>query len=222
MGLLVRRQAGRHRHHRPLRQADGEGRQRPRRRRLLGPHGQHRRVELGDGRGPLPDAALERVHHVMTILSGTLRALPLIGRFRRPAMAAAVVDRVMAAGQPARLRADRAVRVADDPVRGRQLLGLRPHRHLSGLHARQLPRPADHAGDDPGLCQLADVRGHRVGDHAVSRLQHRPFPDLSRAQRGGAHGRFSCCARSRSGRPASSARSPGSRFSAATAPSTRC
>ena len=33
-------------------------------------------------------------------------------------------------------------------------------------------------------------RRHRLGDHAVSRLQHRPFPGLSRAQRGGAHGVF--------------------------------
>ena len=63
VGLLVRRQARCDRHHEPVRQADGEGRQRARRRRVLGAHGQHRSVELGDGRGPLSDPTLERIHH---------------------------------------------------------------------------------------------------------------------------------------------------------------
>ena len=75
----------------------------------------------------------------MTIVTETFRPparrpLPAAG------MAAAALDGVVAAGQPARLRADRAVRAADLPVRGRQLLGLRPHRHLPGLHLDELPR----------------------------------------------------------------------------------
>ena len=57
--LLVRRQAGGNRHLQPVRQADGEGRQRARWRRHLDAAWQHRRVELGDGRGPLSHAALE-------------------------------------------------------------------------------------------------------------------------------------------------------------------
>ena len=48
-----------------VRQADGKGRRDARRRRVLGSAGQHRRVELGDGRGPLSDAAVERIHHVL-------------------------------------------------------------------------------------------------------------------------------------------------------------
>ena len=93
VGLLVRRQAGRDRHHRPLRQADGEGRQHARRRRLLGPHGQYRRVEFGDGRRPLPDAALERVHHVMTIVPATLDRRAAAARpLHAAGMAAAAMD----------------------------------------------------------------------------------------------------------------------------------
>src|SRR4051812_16557649 len=84
MGLLVWRQAGRDRHHRSLRQADGKGRRCSRRRLLLGPHGQYRRLEFGHGRRPLSDPALERVHHVMTIVPATLQVRPLIGRLRRP------------------------------------------------------------------------------------------------------------------------------------------
>src|SRR5436190_7441565 len=81
MGLLVRRQAGHRRYHRPLWQADGESGQHARRRRLLGPHGQYRGVEFGDGRRPLPDPPLERVHHIMTVLPLALAALPQLDRF---------------------------------------------------------------------------------------------------------------------------------------------
>src|SRR5207237_1942388 len=53
----------------------------------------------------------------------------------------AAMARVMAAGRPARLRAGRAVRVADAVVRGRQLLGLLPDGALPRLRSRSLPRP---------------------------------------------------------------------------------
>ena len=53
---------------------------------------------------------------------------------------------------------------------------------------RQLPRPADHAGDAARLSQFAEIRGHRLGDHAVPRLQHRLVPDLPRPQRHDPHG----------------------------------
>ena len=66
MGLLVRRQAGGDRHRRSVRQAGGKGRPDARRRQLRPAHGQHRGVELGDGRRPLPDAEMERIHHVLT------------------------------------------------------------------------------------------------------------------------------------------------------------
>ena len=39
---------------------------------------------------------------------------------------------------------------------------------------------------------------HRLGDHAVPRLQHRLFPDLPRAQRRRSGRCCSCCAPSRS------------------------
>ena len=45
------------------RKVNGKGRRHPRWRRVLGTARQHRRVEHGDGRRPLPDAALERIHY---------------------------------------------------------------------------------------------------------------------------------------------------------------
>ena len=69
VGLLVRRQAGRHRDPQPLRQGDGEGRHRARWRQHRPAAGQCRGVELGDGRGSLPDAQVERVHLVLTTCS---------------------------------------------------------------------------------------------------------------------------------------------------------
>ena len=90
---------------------------------------------------------------------------------------------LLASGQPAGADPARAVRAADGAVPGGQLLRLRPGRHLPGVHPGQLPRAADHAGDAARLCQLAEIRRHRLGDHAVPRLQHRLFSDLPRAQR---------------------------------------
>ncbi len=65
VGLLVRRQTGCHRYHGSVRQADGKGRPLARRWVVVAAPGQHRGVELGHGRGPVPHAALERVHHVV-------------------------------------------------------------------------------------------------------------------------------------------------------------
>ena len=170
-----------------------------RRRRVLGPHGQHRRVELGDGRGPLSDAALERVHHVLTIVSAYASApLPL----RRP----------LHAGRRWRLPPWTASWLQVGPLafvlsccsRCRLLFvvvsffdydrtGIYPAFILDN-YRDLLTTPATLRR----LCQLAEVRAHRLGDHPVPRLQHRLFPDLPRAQRGGAHGACSCSARCRS------------------------
>ena len=65
---------------------------------------------------------------------------------------------VLAAGLPADGRPVRHVRAADGAVPGRQLLRLRPHRHLSGLPARQLPRDLHQLLDLARLRQHAQVR----------------------------------------------------------------
>ena len=51
------------------------------------------------------------------------------------------------------------------------------------------------------LCQLAAIRRHRLGDHAVPRLQHRLFPGVPRPQRQHRGWCCSCSAPSRSGPP---------------------
>src|SRR5207237_5395266 len=79
----------------------------------------------------------------------------------------AAMARVVAAGVPARLRTARTVRVADAVVRDRQLLGLRPDGDLPRLRSRQLPGPAHDARDNPRLPELAGLRCHRLGNHAV-------------------------------------------------------
>jgi len=69
---LVRRQAGGDRHHRSLWEIDGKGGAHSRRWCHVGAHGQYRGVEHGDGRRPLPDATLERVHHFITAYTPAL------------------------------------------------------------------------------------------------------------------------------------------------------
>ena len=46
-------------------------------------HGQHRGVELGDGRGPLPDPSLERVHHACRRRHGERARASCVARRRR-------------------------------------------------------------------------------------------------------------------------------------------
>src|ERR1044071_9189550 len=92
MGLLVRRQAGGGRYQGSIRHLDGEEGQRARRRRDLGPHGQHRLLEHGDGRGPLPDAALERVRFVLIVTADMAIVDQTAGVFTAPATTEPAVE----------------------------------------------------------------------------------------------------------------------------------
>jgi putative spermidine/putrescine transport system substrate-binding protein len=62
VGLLVRREAGRRRYEGPVRQPRGQERRNAGRRLPMGARGAHCRLEYGDGRRPVYDASLERVH----------------------------------------------------------------------------------------------------------------------------------------------------------------
>ena len=78
VGLLVRGQAGAGGDQGPLRQRHGAARSGARRRLLLGAHGQRRLLEHADGREPLHDPALERVHRRL------IRSTPSAGRLWPP------------------------------------------------------------------------------------------------------------------------------------------
>ena len=85
----------------------------------------------------------------------------------------------------------------------------------------QLPGVVYHAGDLPGLYQLAAAVVHRLGHHAVRGIQYRLVPGVPCANGDDPNGAVLCCAPFRSGPPASFAPSPGSHSSAATVRSIR-